>query len=60
MTHGKIALTVDELALELGISRSAAYELIKRDDFPSVRISGRRVIIPVDKLREWLNKQTES
>lgn len=60
MIDGKIVLSVDELAVELGISRPVAYELVKRDGFPSVRISERRIVVPVDKLREWLNKQTES
>ena len=51
----KLTLSVDELAQELGISKPLAYELTRRDGFPSVRISERRIIIPVDALRSWLN-----
>ena len=55
MSNDKLTLSVDELAQELGISKPLAYELIKRDGFPSIRISERRIIIPVDALRSWLN-----
>lgn len=52
----KLTLSVEEMANELGISRPVAYELIKRDGFPAIRISERRIIIPVEALRNWLNK----
>ena len=55
MSNDKLTLSVDELAQELGISKPLAYELTRRDGFPSVRISERRIIIPVDALRSWLN-----
>lgn len=42
----------------LGISISSAYELMRRKDFPSVRI-GNRMIVPKDKLREWLGKEAD-
>ena len=51
----KLTLSVDELAQVLGISKPLAYDLIKRDGFPSVRISERRIIVPIDALRSWLN-----
>ena len=40
----------------LDISISSAYELMRRKDFPSVRI-GNRLIVPKDKLREWIEKE---
>ena len=55
MGNEKLTLSVDELAQELGISKPLAYNLIKRNDFPSLRISERRIVIPVDALRSWLN-----
>jgi excisionase family DNA binding protein len=55
MSNDKLTLSVEEMAQELGISKPLAYDLIKRDGFPSVRISERRIIIPVDALRSWLN-----
>ena len=42
----------------LGISISSAYELMRRKDFPSVRI-GNRLIVPKDKLREWIEKEAD-
>ena len=55
MSNEKLTLSVEELAKELGISKPIAYELIKRDGFPSIRVSERRIIIPVEALRAWLN-----
>ncbi|MBE6628979.1 MAG: helix-turn-helix domain-containing protein [Ruminococcaceae bacterium] len=55
MRNEKLTLSVDELAQELGISKPLAYELARREGFPAIRISERRIIIPVDALRSWLN-----
>ena len=59
MPTEKLAISVEELAKTLGISRPVAYELIKRSDFPSVSLSERRIIIPVEPLKRWLEQQTE-
>ena len=56
MGKEKMTMTVEEMASELCISRPIAYELIKREGFPAIRISERRIIIPVEALRNWLNK----
>jgi len=53
----KLAYNVTELAEALGIGRSLAYELVNREDFPAVRIGERRIIVPVDALKEWLKEQ---
>jgi excisionase family DNA binding protein len=58
MTPEKMAITVEEMAHELGISKPIAYELTRRKGFPAIRVSERRIIIPVDRFREWLNDQT--
>ena len=50
----KLVLNVAELAAELGISKPTAYELIKREGFPAVKVSERRTIIPVEALKLWL------
>ena len=42
----------------LGISISSAYELMRRKDIPSVHI-GNRMIVPKDKLREWIGKEAD-
>lgn len=55
----KTTLSVQELAARLGISLPVAYELVKRPDFPSLRIGG-RILIPVDRFHQWLDRQTGS
>ena len=53
----KLTITVGEMASMLGISAPLAYELIKREGFPVVRVSQRRIIIPMEALKRWLNEQ---
>ncbi len=53
-----LMLSVPEMAAALGISRAGAYELARSEGFPALRI-GTRIVIPKDKLQEWVNKQTE-
>lgn len=52
----KIVVSVSELASMLQISKPTAYQLLNREGFPSVRISPRRIVIPVDALMTWLNE----
>ena len=51
-------LTVMDLANLLGISRASAYELVREDNFPKLKIVQGRTIIPRDRLLEWLDDQT--
>lgn len=53
-----LMLSVPEMAAALGISRAGAYELARSEGFPTLRI-GTRIVIPKDKLQEWVDKQTE-
>ena len=59
MTHEKLTVSVEEMANMLGISRPVAYELTHREGFPAVRVSERRVIIPLDSLKRWLEREAE-
>ena len=54
----KLTYNAPELALLLGISRSAAYNLMHRDDFPSFRID-KRWLVRDSSLHEWLEKQNK-
>ena len=49
----RITLTVEETASVLGLGRTATYEAVRRGQLPSRRL-GRRIIIPVPALLEWL------
>ena len=53
-----LMLSVPEMAAALGISRAGAYELARSEGFPALRI-GTRIVIPKDKLQEWVDKQIE-
>lgn len=55
----KLTITVEEMANVVGVSRPKAYELIHKEGFPAVRI-GRRIVIPIDGLKRWLEEQAVS
>ena len=38
----------------LGISSASCYELMHEKDFPTLRL-GNRIVVPRDKLIEWIN-----
>ena len=54
-----LTLTVPEVGEVLAISRAKAYDLVRSEDFPSMRI-GTRILVPRDKLIRWIDKQTEA
>ena len=51
-------LSVMDVAKLLGISRASAYELVREENFPKLKIVQGRTIIPRDRLLEWLDEQT--
>ena len=51
-------LTVMDVADLLGISRASADELVREQNFPKLKIVAGRIIIPRDRLLEWLDEQT--
>ena len=53
----RMTLSVEEVASILRIGRTAAYEAARRGQLPSRRL-GRRVLIPVPALLEWLGVAT--
>lgn len=53
----KTVMNVRELSQALGVSVPTAYEIANRDSFPSIRVSERRIIIPVAAFNVWLEKQ---
>ena len=50
-------LTAEQLASALQISKSGAYALLTRSDFPTLRIGGRKMVMKKDPL-EWLKSHT--
>jgi excisionase family DNA binding protein len=53
-----LTLNAHEAAAALRISKSKVYELAQSESFPAIRI-GKRVVIPRDKLIQWMNAQAE-
>ena len=52
-----LMLSVPEVASVLGISRAGAYELVRSDDFPALKI-GSRIVVPKEKFIEWIDEKT--
>lgn len=50
-------LNASQLATTLGISRAGAYQLLHREDFPTLQI-GKRMLVPRDKLILWIEENT--
>lgn len=53
----KLVYTVDELGVVLGISRPTAYALVHKAGFPKI-VVGRRILIPVDGLTAYLERES--
>ena len=52
-----LMLNAETVKNVLGISISSAYELMHEKDFPSIKI-GNRLIVPKDKFRDWIDKNS--
>ena len=52
-----LMLNVVQVAAVLGISRAGAYELVRTEGFPALKI-GSRIVIPKDELQEWVKRNT--
>ena len=53
-----LMLSVQELSVVLGVSRTSAYELTKEKGFPSVKVRG-RIVIPKEQFIKWIATQSE-
>lgn len=54
-----LLVSVADAARLLGIGKTEMYELVARGEFQRVRI-GRRVLIPVQGLEEWVEQHTQA
>jgi excisionase family DNA binding protein len=52
----KLLLTVEEAANVLSIGRSLLYELLASGQIARVKV-GRRTLVPVAAVREWVDRQ---
>ena len=51
-----ITLSANQVAQVLGISRANAYTLMHSKGFPTIQI-GKRMVVPKNKLIEWMEMQ---
>ena len=52
-----LMLSVPDVADVLGIGRANAYELVRSEGFPALKI-GSRIIVPKDDFILWIRNQT--
>lgn len=52
-----LMLTVADVADVLGIGLAYAYEVVRRQDFPTITL-GSRIIVPRDKFIQWIEEKT--
>ncbi|MGA2670445.1 MAG: helix-turn-helix domain-containing protein [Dehalococcoidia bacterium] len=50
----RLTMTVEQAGDALGISRATAYMLVNTGRLPAIRISDRRIIIPIKAISELL------
>lgn len=55
----RLAITVSEMGRQLNISRKIAYELVNsRGFYPAFRI-GRKILVNVELLKQWMREQSD-
>lgn len=54
----KLTYSVPEMAQVLGISDFKAYQLVKTQGFPTIRI-GKRLLVSVSGLESWVEEQAK-
>lgn len=52
-----ISLNVSDVAAYLNISKAYAYQLVNKEDFPTLKI-GTRLLIPRDSFINWVRENT--
>ena len=54
-----LALGAEDVAQVLGVSRTQAYNLMRSEGFPTLKI-GKRMSVPKNKLIEWIDAHMAS
>ena len=53
-----LLLNAKQLAELMGVSISTAYELMREEGFPTIKI-GKRIVVPKEELRAWISEQVK-
>ena len=59
MAVEKKVYSVTEISEMMGISKPTAYDLVNREDFPSIRVGEKRIVTPCGAFDDWLAEQVE-
>jgi len=58
----RLLLRIDEVAQMIGVSKATAYDLVNRNEIPSIRLAGRGgrglLRVPADALRRIIDQRT--
>lgn len=55
----KLAVSVAEAARMVSLSKSTYYQLVEEGRAPAIRITSKRLIVPVAELQAWLTAKSE-
>lgn len=55
----KLCYSVSEAATALGVGRNVMYTLCSRHDFPAIKIGERRIVVPINGLKQWIASQAQ-
>ena len=50
-------LEAQDIKEMLGIALGSVYKLMKRPDFPAIKVSARRYVVSEEAFRKWLDDQ---
>ena len=50
----------EDLKEMLGIALGSVYKLMKRPDFPAIKVSARRYVVPKDAFEKWIDEQCQN
>jgi predicted DNA-binding transcriptional regulator AlpA len=53
-----LSLNTDHVSKILGLSKPLVYALFNRSDFPAIKITAKRWVVPKDQFKDWLNNET--
>lgn len=53
-------LRADDIANILRISRQSAYELLRSDGFPTLKVGKKRIMVPKEKFLAWIDQNTSA
>lgn len=52
-----LMLNAEDIKVIMNISRAGAYQLMHREDFPTIMV-GKRLLVPRDEFLRWMNQHT--